>query len=179
MNICHTVFTFNGHYICSKQELLLCQKQRYRQLIPGGREGVQNLSTARKEQSMERCVMSITDKGKEINFFLMGEHLQEQHFLLGTCGQNLPFVLHYWRKVLLQTQYPYVSCLQVIDLFILQKRKGKATVSPSKRHKSAEAEHSDGYFEQQKVRKNSVFALSDYCLLNVCVESATCISCES
>jgi len=64
--------------------------------------------------------------------------------------------------------------MQVIDLFILQKRKQKATVSPSRCHKSAEAERSDEYFEQQ-VR----IQCSDYRSLNVCMESAACISCES
>jgi len=60
-----------------------------------------------------------------------------------------------------------VSYLQVIDLFILQKQ--KATISPSRCRKRAEAERSDEYFEQQvqQVRKNSVFTLSDYCCLNV------------
>jgi len=40
MNICNTVFTINDCCICSKLELLFRQKQCYRQLIPGGREGV-------------------------------------------------------------------------------------------------------------------------------------------
>jgi len=58
--------------------------------------------------------------------------------------------------------------LQVIALFILQKQ--NPSISPSRRRKSAEAERSDEYFEQQvqQVRKNSVFTLLEQCCLNVC-----------
>ena len=58
MNICHTLFTINGHCICSQHlEWLLCQKQWWMYLIPERREGIRNLSYARKECNIQRYVM--------------------------------------------------------------------------------------------------------------------------